>query len=150
MSLKMVFLIGTLVLAGIVADGGIIAAKVHQKKPHGTNLRLYLPAVLVPVGMKIAPGEPLRRAASEVKEFLPAMRVAAEELSKCPDGRLVEVSSPREQVRIVKSGGSLVVDVSSAQEEVHVSLPLKMVGKVFRELEARAPPAAEGSATPRD
>ncbi|MBI1750882.1 MAG: hypothetical protein HY234_11360 [Acidobacteria bacterium] len=139
MSLKVVFLTGTLVVAGIVADGGMIAVKVHEKKPDGTNLRLYVPAVLVPIGMKFAPEEELCGAAEQAKEFLPAMRITAEELSRIPDGPLVEVSSAREKVSIVKSGGSLVVDVDGPGETVHVAVPLKMAKKVVRELEARAP-----------
>jgi hypothetical protein len=75
---------------------------------------------------------------SHAREFLPAMRIAAEELERIPDGLLVEVSSPREHVLIVKRGGSLVVDVDNAGETVHVSMPLKTVRNLARDLEARA------------
>jgi hypothetical protein len=138
MSVKMVFLTGTLVLAGIVADAGFIGVRVHEKKPDGTNLRLYVPAVLVHLGVRLVPERELARAMSRASEFLPAMRIAAEELERIPDGLLVEVSSPREHVLIVKSGGSLVVDVDSDRETVHVSVPLKMVRNLARDLEARA------------
>lgn len=137
MSVKMVFLTGTLVLAGIVADAGFIGVRIHEKKPDGTNLRLYVPAALVPLGMKLAPERELERAMSQAREFLPAMRIAAEQLERIPDGLLVEVSSPREHVLIVKSGGSLVVDVDDAGETVHVSVPLRMVRNLARDLEAR-------------
>ena len=138
MSLKMIFLTGALVVAGIVADAGIIGVRVHEKKPDGTNLWLCVPAALVPLGMKIVPERELERAMSQAREFLPAMRIAAEELERIPDGLLVEVNSPREQVLIVKSGGSLVVDVDNDRETVHVSVPLKMVRNLARDLEARA------------
>jgi hypothetical protein len=138
MSVKMVFLTGTLVLAGIVADAGFIGVRVQEKKPGGTNLRLYVPAVLVPLGLRLAPERELERAMSQAREFLPAMRIAAEELERIPDGLLVEVSSPREHVLIVKRGGSLVVDVDSDRETVHVTLPLKIVRNLARDLEARA------------
>jgi hypothetical protein len=138
MSVKMVFLTGTLVVGGIVADAGFIGVRVHEKKPDGTNLRLYVPAVLVPLGVRLAPERELARAMSHAREFLPAMRIAAEELERIPDGVLVEVDSPREHVLIVKSGGSLVVDVDSDRETVHVSVPLKMVRNLARDLEARA------------
>jgi hypothetical protein len=142
MSVKMVFLTGTLVLAGIVADAGFIGVRVHEKKPDGTNLRLYVPAVLVPLGVRLVPERELARGMSRAREFLPAMRIAAEELERIPDGLLVEVSSPREHVLIVKSGGSLVVDVDSDRETVHVSVPLQMVRNLARDLEARARHAA--------
>lgn len=138
MSVKMIFLTGTLVVAGIVADAGMIGVRVHEKKPEGTNLHLYVPAVLVPLGVKIAPERHLERAMQQAKEFLPAMRIAAEELERMPDGLLVEVLSPREHVMIVKSGGSLVVDVDNDRETVHVSVPLRMVRNLARDLEARA------------
>ncbi|MCL4523725.1 MAG: hypothetical protein M1453_13215 [Acidobacteria bacterium] len=138
MSVKMVFLTGTLVVAGIVADGGIIGVRVHEKKPDGTNLRLYVPAVLVPLGVKLAPERELERALRHAKEFLPAVRIAAEELERIPDGLLVEVRSPREYVLVEKRGGYLVVDVDNERETVHVSVPLKMVRQVARNMEARA------------
>jgi hypothetical protein len=138
MSAKMIFLTGTLVVAGIVADAGFIGVRVHEKKPGGTNLWLYVPAILVPLGVKIAPQQRLEHAMRKAKEFLPAMRIAAEELERIPDGLLVEVKSPREYVHIEKRDGSLVVDVDNARESVHVSVPLGMVRSVARDLEARA------------
>ena len=138
MSVKLMFMTGTLVVGGIVADAGMIGVRVHEKKPDGTNLRLYVPAILVPVAMKIAPERELDRAAMRAKEFLPALRIAVEELERIPDGPLVEVQSPREHVSIVKSGGSLVVDVDDAHDTVHVTVPLKMVSNLARDLEARA------------
>lgn len=137
MSVKMAFLTGALVVAGIVADAGFIGVRVHEKKPDGTNLRLYVPAILVPAAIKVMPAHELDRAMMQAKEFLPAMRIAAEELERIPDGPLVEVDSPREHVSIVKSGGSLIVDVDSDRETVHVTLPLKMVSQLARDLEAR-------------
>ncbi len=138
MSVKMAFLTGTLVVGGIVADAGMISVRVHEKKPGGTNMRLYVPAILVPLGMKVAPEHELDRAARQAKEFLSALRIAAEELERIPDGPLVEVNSPRQHVNIVKSGGSLVVDVDNDGETVHVTVPLKMVSKLARDLEARS------------
>ena len=142
MSVKMVFLTGTLVVAGIVADAGFIGVRVHEKKPDGTNLRLYVPAVLVPLGVRLAPERELERAMSHAREFLPAMRIAAEELERIPDGLLVEVSNSREHVLIVKRGGSLVVDVDNDGETVHVSVPLDIVRNLARDLEARTRHAA--------
>ncbi len=145
MSVKMVLLTGTIVVAGIVADAGVIGVRVHEKQPDGTNLRLYVPANLVPAAMKIAPARELDRAAIRAKEFLPAIRIAADELQRIPDGPLVEVNSPREHVSIVKSGGSLIIDVDDAHDTVHVSVPLKMLSKLARDLEARAARAVPGS-----
>lgn len=138
MSVKMVFLTAGLVVAGVVADTGIIGVRVHEKRPDGTNLRLYVPAILVPAAMKFAPDRELNRAAERVKEHLPLLKIAAEELDRIPDSVLVEVNSPREHVSIVKRGGSLVIDVDDSHDTVHVSVPLKMVKSVLSDLEARA------------
>jgi hypothetical protein len=138
MSAKMIFLTGTLVVAGIVADAGIITVRVTEKKEDGKNIHLFVPAILVPMGVKLAPERELERVMHRAREFMPAMRIAAEELERIPDGLLVEVKNPREYVHIEKRGGSLVVDVDNDRESVHVSVPLKMVCNVARELEARA------------
>ena len=137
MSAKMVFLTGTLVVAGIVADAGIITVHVNQKRAEGNNIHLFVPAILVPLGVKFAPQRELERVMRRSKEFMPALRIAAEELDRMPDCVLVEVKSPREYVHIEKSGGSLLVDVDNDRESVHVSVPLKMVRSVARDLEAR-------------
>jgi hypothetical protein len=146
----MVLLTGTLVVAGIVADAGIISVRVHEKKPDGTNVRLYVPAIVVPIGMKFAPEKELNRAAEQAKEFLPALRIAAEELARIPDGPLVEVTSPKEKVSIVKSGSLLVIDVDDAGETVHVSVPIQMMNQLARELEARAQRLAPRAESIRD
>jgi hypothetical protein len=137
MSAKMIFLTVSLVIAGIVADAGFIGVRVYQKRPDGHNIFLYVPAILVPVAVNVAPQQKLEQAMRKAKEFLPALRIAAEELERMPDGLLVEVKSPREYVHIEKSGGSLVVDVDNERETVHVSVPLRMVRDAARDLEAR-------------
>jgi hypothetical protein len=52
---------------------------------------------------------------------------------------LVEVTSPHEKVSIVKRGDSLIIDVDDANETVHISVPLKVVGVVARQI-GRVPP----------
>ena len=138
MSAKMIFLTCTLVVAGIVADAGIITVRVTEKKDDGKNIHMFVPAILVPIGVKLAPERQLERAMHRAREFMPAMRIAAEELERIPDGVLVEVKSPREYVHIEKRGGSLVVDVDNDRESVHVSVPLKVVRDAARDIEARA------------
>ena len=45
----------------------------------------------------------------DMQQWLPVIRVAAEELRKCPDGVLVDVKNDRETVRIVKDGNKFEV-----------------------------------------
>jgi hypothetical protein len=62
-------------------------------------------------------------------------RAVCRELDSCPDGVLVDVSGPRENVQIVKQGRVVVVDVDSREETVHVSVPLRSVSKILSKLE---------------
>lgn len=69
--------------------------------------------------------------------------MAAQELAKCPDTVLVEVKDGREHVRVEKRGGRLLVDVDSPREEVHISLPLRTVVSVIREIESAGASTAD-------
>jgi hypothetical protein len=137
MTFKMVMLTGTLVVGGLVAEAGFVTVKVHEKRHEGTNIRLYVPAILGQAGLTVLPEEKLARVAREAKDFMPALRVAAEELSRIPDGPLVEVSSPREKVRVAKEGGELIIDVRSEKEDVYVAVPLRTLRSVTRQLECK-------------
>jgi len=133
--------LGTFVLgAAVIYDGGAVHVCVHEKRPGGTNIRLLVPAVVIPAALRLAPERDLQKASAEIQPYLPAIKIAAEELAKCPDGPLVLVTSPKERVSIVKRGESLVIDVDSPEETVHVSFPLKMVHSVARRFEAMGPP----------
>jgi hypothetical protein len=137
-------LLGTLVLGGAaVYDMGAVRVSVQEKKPGGDHVRLLIPAVAVPLGLRIAPEEKLREAALQARPWLPALRIASQELERCPDGPLVEVTNPHEKVSIVKRGHSLLIDVDSEDETVHVSVPLRAVTSVVERLETVAERADE-------
>jgi len=128
--------LGTALLAGVVIyDAGAIRVQVREKGPGGENIHLLVPAVAVPVALKFVPDDKLREAAREMRPWLPAIKVAAEELARCPDGPFVEVTSAQEKVSITKRGGSLVIDVDNQGETVHVSFPLRILPSIVREFE---------------
>ena len=130
------FLLGAIV----IYDAGAVRIRVHEKKADGENIHLIVPAAAVPLAMRFAPQKDLRKASEDVRPYLPAIKIAAEELAKCPDGPLVQVTSSKERVSIAKQGDSLAIDVDSDNETVHVSFPLKMVHSVAERLEAAGPP----------
>ncbi len=130
--------LGTLVL--LLYAPGAASVRVVEKNP-GTNLHLYLPAVLFPLGLKLMPDAELAKAAREVGPWLPAIRIAAEELRRIPDGPLVLVEGPDGRVSVEKRGDKLVVEVEESDESVYVSFPLRFVGPMIRELEASEPPS---------
>jgi len=104
---------------------GFIHVKVHEKHPGGTHLNLIVPAALVPATLSFVPKQHLQGASENLHEYLPLIDAAVPALEDCPDGVLVEVRDPGEHVLITKSGGSVVIDVNDADDEVHVSVPLR-------------------------
>ncbi len=135
-------MLGTVVAAGAVAfSEGAVSVRVLEKKRDGHHIRLLVPAMVVPLGIRLVPNEKLEQASAEMRPWLPAIKLATQELAKYPDGPFVEVRSPREQVSITKQGGVLVIDVDSSEETVHVSVPLRMVNRIARQLEALGPPS---------
>jgi hypothetical protein len=121
------FLATTLVAAGILSSQGFVHVHVAEKQKDGTHLRLVIPALAIPIALEFVPARHLQQAASQVRPWLPAIDAAASQLRDCPDGELVEVTEPGQHVSIVKSGGSLVVDVNDTGERVYVSVPLATV-----------------------
>jgi hypothetical protein len=138
MMVKTIFLQGSLgivvLTAAVVYNTGAIRVDVREKKPHGDHVRLWVPAIVLPIGVHVVPKDKLQEAAEKVRPWLPTIKAASEELARCPDGPLVEVDSKREHVRIAKLGGSLVIDVDDPGETVHVSLPIKMIGYTASQL----------------
>lgn len=133
-------LLGVSVLAGagVVYQYGAVTVYVEEKKPGGDRVRLWVPGVLAPVALKLVPAEELRLP-PEARQWMPVLRAASEELARVEDFTLVEVREPDEHVTIVKRHGALIIDVESADETVHISLPLRVVVSVAQELEAARP-----------
>lgn len=118
-------ILGTaLVAGGILSSEGFVHVRVVEKHKNGTHLWLVVPAMVAPIALRLAPAQPFQQAGENLRPWLPAVRAGIGQLAKCPDGTLVEVVDPKEHVRVVKSGGSLVVDVDDPGETVHVSVPL--------------------------
>lgn len=117
---------------------GMLVIRVQESGPHGTDLAIRVPAILVPIAMRAIPEEQLRHAAHEAANWAPAVRAMTKVLSESPDFVLVRVDSPTESVHIRKQDRSLVVDVTSIEEKVYVSLPLGVLNAVMRRLEGVA------------
>jgi hypothetical protein len=114
---------------------GMLVVRVQESGPHGTDLAIRIPAILVPMAMRIVPDEPLRQAAREARKWAPAARAMVKVLSDSPDFLLVRVDSPRETVKIQTENRKLVVDVTSLEEKVYVSVPLGVLNSVMKRLE---------------
>jgi hypothetical protein len=124
---------------GLLCSEGMIQLKVAEKRPEGQHIRVIAPALLLPIGMLFAPKDGISEASAEIQPWLPTIRAALAQLRECDDFAFVEVKEPGRQVRVVKSGGSLVVDVDSEEESVYVSAPIRAMSSAVEELAAVAP-----------
>ena len=83
------------------------------------------------------PDDVLEEATAEIKPFLPALLAASEELQDLPDFVLVEMQNSRERVRIEKRGESVLFDLESEHESIHLSIPVETIHSVLLTLGSR-------------
>ncbi len=125
-----IFVFGT-----TVAATGTIMVSVDEHHPDGAHLFLPVPAILVDLAVLAAPAiipeDALAEARQEVGPQLPALKAFAAALADCPDGVLVEVQSPEEQVRIAKEGRSFAIDVKSSDADVSVRVPARILSRAL-------------------
>jgi len=120
----------------VVAGTGVIWVSIQEKQSGGAHLRLGVPAILVPIGLRLVPRHVWREQAAQVQPWMPVVKAVADELRKCPDGTFVEVRSRSEYVNIAKRGGQMVVDVDDDGDAVHFSFPIYLLGSVAHQIEA--------------
>jgi hypothetical protein len=134
-----VALLGVVSLAGtagvITYNAGAVRVSVDEKKAKGEHVHLFVPAIVIPVAMGFIPAKHFHVHDKDVHQWLPLLKAVSEELDRCPDATLVEVSSPDEHVKISKLGNSMFIDVDDAGETVHVSFPVGVVQTVVNKLE---------------
>jgi hypothetical protein len=129
--------LGTALVGGAaLSSEGFIHVKVHENQADGTHLNLIVPAAAVPIALSFVPGDNLRDASKELREYMPIIDAAIPALRECPDGVLVEVQDATDHVLITKSGGSVLIDVTDPGEDVHVSVPLRAAQHALHEIAA--------------
>jgi len=125
--------------AGLLCSEGLVHVNVLQKGAERHHVHVIAPAMLVPIGIHFVPRAHLAEAAEEIRPWLPVIRETLKQLQQIEDLPFVEVSEPGQHVRIAKSGGSIVVDVESEEESVHISTPIRAMSSAVEELAAAAP-----------
>jgi hypothetical protein len=125
--------------AGLLCSEGLVHVNVLQKGAERHHIHVIAPALLVPIGMHFAPKDRLAEASEEIRPWLPVIRETLKQLQQCEDLPFVEVNEPEQHVRIAKLGGSITVDVDSAEESVHISTPIRALSSAVEELAAAAP-----------
>ncbi len=131
----------TMAMAGAyVFHEGVIRVDVDEQRAGGSHVHFWVPATVVATGMHFMPKEQLNRATEEARPFLPVLREVAKELEKYPNVELVDVTDARDHVRVAMLDGKLRIDaVSENGDEVHLSVPGRVLRDVVDELEDGAP-----------
>jgi hypothetical protein len=117
----------------------MISVNVETRQPEKHHVFVVAPAMLVPIAMHFVPKDRLREQAREIQPWMPTIRASLDALSESDDITFVEVKEPGQNVRVAKSGGSIVVDVNDENETVHVSTPIRAMESALEELAAASP-----------
>jgi len=127
-----------LLLAGSIVTSGLVTVKVHEQKPGGTNVYVPVPAGLIYLGMDLLPlidrNHGMDKARRQMGAWAPVAAAAMQSQEDCPDAVLVDVKDHNETVKIVKVGRSIEIQVHDNGEDVHISLPAHLFGRVARQL----------------
>ena len=115
---------------------GLVRIHVTEKKPGGENVHLIVPGILLTNALRLVPDEQLQHSLREARPWLPVAAAAARELERYPDATFIEVSSPREHVRIATRAGVLTINVDSPDETVRLAIPLATLADLTAELAA--------------
>ncbi len=115
-------------------SAGTVYISVQEKGSDRFNITIPVPVNLASAALSFIPEENLEEIRAEIGPWMPVIEIVLEELARCPDAPLVEVENAHETVTIVKRGGKLVIDVDTRDETVHVSVPIRGVAKLVRQL----------------
>lgn len=111
---------------------------VQASEPHGDSIRISFPASFVSLALGLSKPRFIiasRQQRAEIEAWKPAIRAAADEISRHPDIPLIEVVDGRDHVRVVKEGGRLRVLVDSSNgDSVRVDIPARVVERIIGDL----------------
>lgn len=110
-----------------VASLGIVVVDVREGGPEGTHIVVPVPLVLAQAALAFVPEEKIRVKLDRAEKYLPLAREVLDALAQGPDGELVRVEEPGEEVVITKEGDTLHVRVQDKDDDVTVNVPLRLV-----------------------
>src|SRR5262249_56454459 len=103
-------------------------------------VHFWLPGTVVSTGLRFVPKEKLHSSAHDIRPYLPVIRELSKELEKYPDAELVDVRDGHDHVRVSMTDGKLRIDATSQNgDDVHVSVPARVLRDVADQLEDQAP-----------
>lgn len=131
-----------LALTAAVAGTGVVVVDVEELGPGGHRIVVPLPLLAIRTVAAFIPSQDSHLDLGEAGEHLGVARAALQALADAPDGELVRVEEPAEQVLIVKQGGLLRVTVHGKGEDVVVSVPIALAMSALPSDGGRISPAA--------
>lgn len=138
--IAMGFLVVTGMGTAYICQDGFVHVSVEESRNSRESVHLILPAQLGPLAADLVPLDDLRHAQHDLRSALPALHTTAAELANTPDMLLVDAQDEEKHVRISKLGEGLDVDEQSADEHVHVWVPLRAIYDTAEALESRLGP----------
>ena len=129
----------TVVCVGVataVHNAGMMEVQVADSGPGGDNIHIVFPAFIAQVALAFVPCSVFSDLDEEIREWIPLLEEGAKALAAHPDFTLVRVESRDETVKIIKQGHSLVIDVESDSEDVHVVIPLGLVQRTVKKMKS--------------
>ena len=131
-------------LLATVASLGVVVVDVQEGGPDGHRIMVPVPLVFAQAALAAAPVvvEEELRLPDEALEHIGIAREILEALADAPDGVLVHVEEPDEQVLIRKEGDKLIIRVDGKKEQVSVNVPLHLARSALPDSEGRISPLA--------
>ena len=113
---------------------GTLEVHVSETGPNGGTVDVVLPAGLVPAAASLSSVCSIGgcHIDSEAREAIRLAADAIDLLRDVPDAVLVDVRTDTEVVLVEKRGGELQVDVSTPEETVRATIPLRAVRSALR------------------
>ena len=128
-----------LALLATVASLGVVVVDVQEGGPDGHRIMVPVPLVFAQAALAAGPivAEEELRIPDEALEHIGIAREILDALAAAPDGVLVHVQEPDEEVIIRKVGDKLVVRVHSNEEEGSVNVPLSLARSALPDSDGR-------------
>lgn len=122
-----------LVAAALLSDWLVVDVRASEPEGHATRVWFPVPMAAVRLAAAVIPEGSFEQQElpEEVREQLPAIREVLSTLERCPDGPLVQVTSPEGNVEVGLREGFLRVDVRSPEATVHTAVPLRRMARAL-------------------
>lgn len=132
----MMFLVQTAVATtAVLYSAGTVQLQVHRKQAGGIrHIFLPVPVSVLHLGLYLVPKNEMCKVAAELEPWRPALKVALSELQRIPDTALLKIQKRNETVEITKEDESLVINIDTSQESMHLSVPIKAMRSLLERI----------------